>query len=57
MNKIACIFLYLDPGTGSMLIQFLIAAVFAVMLFFKQIILRIKYIYKHFFRNKNESEE
>ncbi len=57
MNNIICILLYLDPGTGSLLIQFLIAAVLWIILFFKQMKLRIKYLFYRLFRKKPEDEE
>jgi hypothetical protein len=56
MNKINLILLYLDPGAGSMLIQFLIASVFGTILFFKQITQIVKNIFIRLFR-KNSKEE
>jgi hypothetical protein len=44
------ILLYLDPGTGSMLIQFLVAAVSAVVFFFSN----IKQIFLGFFAKKEQ---
>jgi hypothetical protein len=44
------ILLYLDPGTGSMLIQFLVAAVSAVVFFFSN----IKQIFLGFFATKEQ---
>ena len=49
--------LYLDPGTGSLMIQFVIAAVTGVLIFFKQIKLRIKYLFNRFFKNNKEGDE
>lgn len=51
------ILLYLDPGTGSLMIQFLIAAVSGIILFFRQIKLRIKYLFDHIFRKNPEDGE
>lgn len=56
MSRFLNIILYLDPNTGSLLIQFLIAGIFGVILFFKQILLRIKYLYYRLFRKKPEDE-
>jgi hypothetical protein len=47
--------LYLDPNTGSLLIQFLIAALSALILFFKQIKQTIKHIF--FPSSKKNSED
>ena len=49
--------LYLDPGTGSLMIQFVIAAVTGVLIFFKQIKLRIKYLFNRFFKSNKEGDE
>lgn len=57
MNIIHNTLLYIDPGTGSMLIQFIIAAVTGLILFFTQIRLRIKYIFNRLFRKKPGDEE
>lgn len=59
MNKITCVLLYLDPGTGSLLIQFLIAGVLGVILFMKQLKQRIKYLFQIVFKKKtgNDNEE
>jgi len=56
MNKISWILLYLDPGTGSMLIQFVIAAVTGGLIFFKHIKLRIGYLFDRLFKKKQEDE-
>lgn len=47
-------FLYLDPGSGSYLIQVIIAAVLGVSFFFKNFWLRIK---AFFTRTKPKPEE
>jgi hypothetical protein len=51
------ILLYLDPGTGSLLIQFTIAAISALFLFYKQIKLKIKHLYYHISGKPPEAEE
>jgi hypothetical protein len=48
--------IYLDPGSGSILVQFLIAAVTGIILFFKQIKLIIKDIFFSRFKNKKENK-
>ena len=49
--------LYLDPGTGSLLIQFIIAGVTGVLIFFKQIKIKIKSIYYHLIKKNPEDLE
>jgi hypothetical protein len=49
--------LYLDPGTGSLLIQFIIAAVSGILIFFKQIRQVIKNLHNRFFAKKQEDDE
>jgi len=44
--------LYLDPGSGSYIVQALIAAVLGIGFFFKNISLYIKTFFSRFFRNK-----
>lgn len=44
-------FLYIDPGSGSMLIQMLIGAAVAVGVFFK----RIKIAFLQLFKKKNKT--
>jgi hypothetical protein len=44
--------LYLDPGSGSYLVQALIAAVLGIGFFFKNIVLYIKTFFARYFRNK-----
>lgn len=43
--------LYIDPGSGSMLIQMLIGVAVAISVFFG----RIKFFIAHFFRKKDKS--
>ena len=57
MNRFNFILPYLDPGTGSLLIQFLIAAVFGIILFLKQITQQIKYFISRFFGKKPKNKE
>ena len=56
MQQISMIFLYLDPGTGSLLIQFTIAAISGILIFFKQISLIVKNIYHSIFKNNREDK-
>lgn len=46
-------FLYIDPGSGSMLIQLLIGAAVAIGVFFR----RIKQFFLQFFGKKEKSSE
>jgi hypothetical protein len=57
MFRIALILLYLDPGTGSLLIQFLIAGVSFVIIFFRRIRRRVKYLLYRLLRKKPEDEK
>ncbi len=45
--------LYIDPGTGSAIIQFLVAAVSGALFFFSQIRTKVKKVYFKVFKNKN----
>ncbi len=40
-------FLYFDPGTGAMLVQFVVAASAAVVLFYKRIVASVKAFFGH----------
>jgi hypothetical protein len=44
--------LYIDPGSGSYLVQVIIAAVLGVAFFFKNIVLYIKTFFARFSRRK-----
>ncbi|HEY1115993.1 MAG TPA: hypothetical protein VGE66_20665 [Chitinophagaceae bacterium] len=44
--------LYIDPGSGSYLVQAIVAAVLGVAFFFKNIVLYIKSIFYRFTRKK-----
>lgn len=44
--------LYIDPGSGSYLVQAIVAAVLGVAFFFKNIILYIKVFFSRFTRKK-----
>jgi len=48
MNNLAFIFLYLDPGTGSMIVQMIIAAVTAAIFFVRGIREKIVEIFNRF---------
>jgi hypothetical protein len=45
-------FLYLDPGSGSFLVQAIIAAILGIGFFFKNIITAVKHFFSRFFRHK-----
>lgn len=46
-------FIYIDPGSGSMLIQLLLGIAVGVGVFFT----RIKYFFLHFFKRKDKSSD
>ena len=46
------VFLYIDPGSGSLLFQALLSALLTIAVFFKRIILYLKFIFK-----KNKTKE
>ena len=50
----ACILLYVDPGSGSYLIQMMIAAILGALFYFKNFWLKIK---AFFWRPKKEDTE
>ena len=50
----ACILLYVDPGSGSYLIQMLIAAILGALFYFKNIWWKIK---AFFWKSKKEDTE
>ena len=57
MDIFSWIFLYLDPYTGSLLVQFVIAAISGIIIFFKQIKVKIKNIVNFLFGKKQGDEE
>lgn len=46
--------LYIDPGSGSYLIQVIVAAVLGVAFFFKNIVLAVKLFFYRIFRKKTK---
>ena len=56
MKILQCIFIYIDPGTGSMLIQFLIAAVFGLILFFKRLKSKVIEFFNQLFKIKPDGD-
>ena len=48
---------YLDPGTGSFILQIIIAAFATSVLFIKQIIINIKFFLKKIFSTKKEDKD
>lgn len=51
------VFAYLDPGTGSFILQILIAALATSVLFIKQIIINIKFFFKKIFSTKKDDKD
>lgn len=51
------VFAYLDPGTGSFILQILIAAFATSVLFIKQIIINIKFFFKKIFSTKKDDKD
>ncbi|HVK97317.1 MAG TPA: hypothetical protein VM368_05835 [Flavisolibacter sp.] len=48
--------LYIDPGSGSYLIQAIIAGVLGVAFFFKNIVLYVKHFFYRFFKGKSKMQ-
>ncbi|HZH00417.1 MAG TPA: hypothetical protein VEY32_05005 [Flavisolibacter sp.] len=46
--------LYIDPGSGSYLIQAIIAGVLGIAFFFKNIVLYLKAFFYRLFKNKSK---
>jgi hypothetical protein len=46
--------LYIDPGSGSYLIQMIAAAVLGIVFFFKNIALTLKHFFYRIFRKKSK---
>ena len=46
--------LYIDPGSGSYLVQAIIAAALGVAFFFKNIVMYVKHIFYRLFRKNNK---
>lgn len=46
--------LYIDPGSGSYLVQAIIAAVLGIAFFFKNIMLTVKHFFFRIFRKKSK---
>jgi len=47
-------FLYIDPGSGSYLIQVIAAAILGIAFFFKRIVLTIKLFFHRIFGKKSK---
>jgi hypothetical protein len=47
-------FLYIDPGSGSYLIQMIIAGILGVAFFFKNIVFTIKHFFHRVFGKKSK---
>ena len=54
INIMNTLFLYLDPGSGSLIVQALIAGVVGIVAFFKTIKQKIQYI---FYKPKDTNED
>jgi hypothetical protein len=48
--------LYIDPGSGSYLIQAIVAAVLGVAFFFKNIMLVVRHFFSRIFGKKSKTE-
>lgn len=48
------ILIYIDPGSGSFLIQAIIAGALGIAFFFKNIVAWIRHFFSGFFRKKDE---
>lgn len=46
--------LYIDPGSGSYLVQVIIAAALGIAFFFKNIVLYIRHFFSRIFRKKSK---
>jgi len=46
--------LYIDPGSGSYLIQAIVAGVLGVAFFFKNIVLMVRHFFSRFFGRKSK---
>ena len=49
--------LYIDPGSGSYLIQVVIAAILGIAFFFRNIVTVIKHFFYRLFRKKRSPKE
>lgn len=47
--------LYIDPGSGSYLVQAIVAAVLGIAFFFKNIVIAVRHFFYKIFRNKPKS--
>ena len=47
-------FLYIDPGSGSYLVQVLVAAALGVAFFFKNIVIAVKHFFYRIFGKKSK---
>jgi hypothetical protein len=47
--------LYIDPGSGSYLVQAIVAGVLGVAFFFKQIVFTVKTFFQRIFGNKSKT--
>jgi hypothetical protein len=48
--------LYIDPGSGSYLVQVIVAAVLGVAFFFKNILLVVRHFFSRIFGKKNKAD-
>ena len=48
--------LYIDPGSGSYLIQAIVAGVLGIVFFFKNIALYVRHFFERIFRKKHKAE-
>ena len=47
--------IYIDPGSGSYLVQILVAAVLGIAFFFKNIALYVRYFFSRIFKGKSKT--
>jgi len=46
--------LYIDPGSGSYLVQVIVAGVLGIAFFFKNIVFTVKHFFQRIFGNKSK---
>jgi hypothetical protein len=57
MTSIYHILLYIDPGSGSYLVQVIAAAVLSIVFFFKNLKLYIKHLFSRIFGKKEKKQD
>jgi len=54
LSKLLFIFMYIDPGSGSLLLQVILASFLSVLTFSKKVKLFIQFYWRKTFKRKNE---